>query len=259
MQTQALATTHSLSSEDLIAAQRSIELRASQDGYERYIKHQQSACDSMGDSASSEAMKLIRGAIPLVSEKIAAWVASNTKPGPGKRHAALSTLQRFDPDLLAFITLNSIFAGITRTNTLTSIHTTLGGQVEAEVMAQDIEDLQGRKVAARIRMVTAKQGSARNKRKSFNKIAKEQLPEHQSWDQATKVRIAEPLVSAALQALPELLEIATISVGKDHTNLVLRLTEEGVQMFGRLRESMAWMQPIHRPMVVPPMSTGAQN
>lgn len=236
----------------LITAQREIELRSATDGYNRYIKQQDSTSASMGGHSTSEAVKMIRGSIPLVSAEVTKWIEANTKPGRGKRHAALAVLNRFDPDVLAFLALNSIFAGITKEHTVAAIQTHIGGQIEAEVMALDIQQLQDKKVAARLKAVTAKQGSARNARKAFNKLAHEHLPEHEAWTQDVKVRVAEPLVNAVLLALAEMFELKTLSRGKNDRQTVIRLTDAGVEMFGALRESMAWMQPIHRPMVVPP-------
>lgn len=250
MQAQAL---HDLTdTQALIEAQRTIELRASKDGYDRYIKQQTSNVSSLGGHASAEAVKMIRGCIPLVSAKLREWIETNDYSGRGKRHAALAVLKRFDPDLLSFLSLNCIFAGITSEHSVASVQTAIGGQLEAEVMALDIAEQQGKKVAARLRMVTAKQGSARNAKKAFNKLASEHLPEHEGWAQDQKIRVAEPLVSAVLEALPELFEVHIAFVKKHQSQAIIRLTDEGVQMFGQLRESMAWMQPIHRPMVVPP-------
>jgi DNA-directed RNA polymerase len=252
MQTQALPTT-SDNAQVLIAAQRDIELRSTKDGYDRYIKAQQSNVDNLGGHAGAEAVKMIRGSIPLVSAKIREWLdANNANTGRGKRHAALSTLTRLDPDLLAFITMNTIFGAVTKITKLATVHTLLGKQIEAEIMALDIEEARGAKVAKRIHSATVKQGSARNKRKVFNKLANEQLPEHVAWDQVKALRMAEPLISAALEALSDMLEVITLPIAKNRTETTIRLSDEGVQMFGQLRESMAWMQPIHRPMVVPP-------
>ena len=249
MHTQALTTTDT---QDLIEAQRRIELRASKDGYERYIKQQQSNEDSLGGHSTAEAVKMIRGSIPAVSEKIAEWIEENDYEGRGKRHAALAVLKRFDPDLLAFTALNSVFSGITAQHPVASVQASLGGQVEAEVIALDIEEAQGRKVAKRLKAVVNKNGSARQRKKVFNKLASEHLPEHEAWTQDVKVRIGEPLVSAVLMALPELFELVTLPRGVNNRETAIRLTDAGVEMFGSLRESMAWMQPIHRPMVVPP-------
>lgn len=250
MQPQVLTSANDTTT--LIEAQRTIELRASQDGYNRYIKQQQSAVDNLGGQSSAEAVKMIRGSIPLVAEQIRAWVEANDHGGRGKRHAALAVLKRFDADLLAFLSLNSVFAGITEEHTVTAIQTVIGGQVESELIALEVEANQGRKVAKRIKEVTQRQGSARNRKKVFNKLTSEHLPDHQAWAQDHKLRIAEPLVNAVLLALPDLIEMVTIPVARNNTQTVIRLTEEGIQLFGQLRESMAWMQPIHRPMVVPP-------
>jgi DNA-directed RNA polymerase len=251
MHTQVLPTDHSTA--DLIEAQRTIELRAAKDGYNRYIKAQQSSVDNIGGHASSEAVKIIKGCIPLVAAEIDAWVEAHDKPGKGgKRPAALSTIKRFDTDLLAFIALNGVFSGITKEQTVAAIQTHMGGQVEAEVIALDIEAEQDRKAAARIRKVVNKNGSSRQRQRILARFAAEHLPEREGWTQDVKVRMAEPLLNATLKALPDLFEIITLPKGVNKRETVVRLTNEGVQMFGQLRESMAWMQPIHRPMVVPP-------
>lgn len=244
--------TLSQTEDTLLTAQRDIETRASKDGYDRYIKQQDSTVSNLGGHAAAEAVKLIRGSIPLVAEKISAWVAENDHGGRGRRHFALSTLKRFDPDLLAFLTLNCVFAGITQEHQVVSIQTAIGGQVEAEVMGMDLEEAQGRKVANRIKAKVASNGSYSQRKRIFNKLAKEHLPEHQPWSQEHKVRIAEPLLNAALLGLPDLFELTTLPVGVNNRQTLIRLTDEGVKTMANLRESMAWMAPIHRPMVVPP-------
>ncbi|MFC0685333.1 DNA-directed RNA polymerase, partial [Novosphingobium clariflavum] len=262
MHTQALTTLTTHDTPTLIEAQRRIETRSSKEGYERYIKQQQSTADNLGGQSTAEAVKMIRGSIPLVSEQVSLWIAENDYEGPGKRHAALSVLKRFDPDLLAFIALNAIFSGITAQHPAVTVQTALGGQIEAEVIALDIEEAAGRKATKRMKAVIEKNGSARQRKKIFNKLASEHLPEHEAWTQDVKVRVGEPLVSAVLQAMPDMFELMTLPRGVNKSETVIRLTDEGVAMFGSLRESMAWMQPIHRPMVVPPrpwtdMDTGA--
>lgn len=236
----------------LLEAQRLIETRATKDGYDRYVRHQDSAVTNLGGHAAAEAVKLIRGSIPLVSEKIALWVAANTHGGRGKRHAALAVISRLDADLLAFLSLNCVFAGITQEQQIVSIQSSIGGQVEAEIMGLDLEEAQGRKVALRIKQKVASNGSFSQRKRVFNKLSKEHLPDHVSWTQEYRVRMAEPLLNAVLLALPDLFELITLPVGVNRRQTIIRLTDEGVQTMASLRESMAWMAPIHRPMVVPP-------
>jgi DNA-directed RNA polymerase, mitochondrial len=252
MQATALVSFAQDDTDTLLDAQKLIETRSTKDGYDRYIKAQDSAVSNLGGHAAAEAVKLIRGSIPVVSKKISDWVAENDHGGRGRRHVALATIKRFDPDLLAFLTLNCIFAGITQEQQLVTIQSSIGGQVEAEVMGLDIEEAQGRKVANRVKAKVSQNGSYHQRKRVFNKLAKEHIPQHQSWTQEQKVRIAEPLLNAALLSLPDLFELTTLPVGVNRRQTVIRLTDDGVQTMAQLRESMAWMAPIHRPMVVPP-------
>lgn len=236
----------------LILAQREIETRATKDGYDRYIKQQDSAVASLGGHASSEAVKLIRGSIPLVSSQISDWIAENDHGGRGRRHVSLAILKRLDVDLLAFLALNSVFNGITKEHTIAAIQDIIGAQVEAELTCLDLEEAQGRKVAKRVKQQVAKNSSSRARKRIFSKLSKEHLPDQVSWPQDRKVRVAEPLLNAVLIALPELFELVTIPKGVNNRAVIIRLTDAGVQLMGSLRESMGWMAPIHRPMVVPP-------
>ena len=252
-----MQTTLTPVTQDLTDAQREIELRSSQDGYNRYVKQQNSTETALGGHATSEAVKIIRGSIPLVSARITDWIASHDSRGRGKRPAGLAILRTFDPDLLAFLSINCVFSGITREHSVTAVQTAIGNQIEAEMLAKLVTDTKGAKTAARIRDKVAAHGSARGRHKVFKKLIDDNLPDdHDDNDsrltQEDKVRIAEPLVNAVLQALPDMFELEAKTTGKNCREVVIRLTDAGVQMFADLREGMAWMQPIHRPMVVPP-------
>jgi hypothetical protein len=78
MQTQALPTT-SDNAQVLIAAERDIELRSTKDGYDRYIKAQQSNVDNLGGHAGAEAVKMIRGSTPTTPTLAG---VSATRPSP---------------------------------------------------------------------------------------------------------------------------------------------------------------------------------
>lgn len=248
LQAQASNDTTALTPE-LLDAQREIETRASKDGYDRYIKQQDSAVSNMGGHASAEAVKLIRGSIPVVSAKISGWIAENDHAGRGRRHAALAVLKRFDPDLLAFLTLNGIFSGITQEQQVVTIQTGIGAQIEAEIVSMDLEETQGRKVALRVKAQVAKNGSYHQRKRVLAKLSKEHLPEHVAWTQEYKVRVSEPLVNAALTVLSDMFELVTLPAKRNQRMTIIRLTDEGVQMLGQLRESMAWM-----PISTPPTS-----
>lgn len=245
--------------EDLLDAQYELEQRATTNGYDRFLKHEESAKANEGAYATLAASKIIRGCIPLVSKAISSWLEANSRlcgkgsgRGGGRPHTAYSTLNRFDPDALAYLSLQGVFQGVTFDYTLSKILTSLGQSLEAEVIAKELEDQRGLKTAKRIKEMVSKQGSARNRSKVFKKLTKDQEVSHEPWDQVLKVRMAEPLVNAVLESLSELFVKETVANGLRDKAVFIRLTEEGCKLMSELQESAAWMHPLHKPMVVKP-------
>jgi DNA-directed RNA polymerase len=245
--------------QELLDAQLRLEQKATSEGYYRYLEEQKNTQTNEGAHATAEGRKLIKGALPLVTLQVLKWIEENDNKGKGKTHTGLKTLKRLDPDVLAYIALNSTFNGVTIGYSTTQVQVHIGTTVEQEIMALELEEARGRKVARRIHDRVAKQGSSRMRKKAFKKLADDNI-EWKPWETDFKVRIGEPLLNAVLLALPEIFELATISK-KGRMQTVARLTNEGAELLIDLRETLAWNQPVYRPMVVPPrpwtdMNTG---
>lgn len=238
--------------DNLLDAQIAIEQTALEAGRNRFLERQKKTVKDEGEHATVEAYKFTKGSIPLVSEQISKWLEENDRGGKGKTHSALSTLKRIDNDKSAYMALNAVFKGATNSMTVAGIQALLGTIVEQEVLALDLEEKAGRKVAKRVQAQVSKQGSAKNRRKAFAKLAKDNLGDTEAWSNDKRVRIAEPLVNAVLLALPDFFELATVSQGKGRMETVIRFTEEAVEFLTSTRETIAWSQPIYGPMVVPP-------
>lgn len=238
---------------ELLDAQRDIELRSTAEGYARFTKANSSALKHEGPYATVEATKVISGSISIVSKEITAWLEKAIRAGGrGKSPMALSVLRTFDTDTLAFITLNAVFAGVTKQLSAAAVQAHIGTTVETEVIARDLEAIREGKVADRVGKVLSRQGSSRNRAKVFSKMTKEHLDSHEDWPQDKKVKIGEPLVNALLLSMSEVFELATVTKGRNNRQTIIRLTEEGVALIASLHKSVAWMNPIHRPMVVKP-------
>lgn len=236
----------------LLEAQRDLEQRSQAEGYARFNKQQESTRVNEGPYATVEATKVIRGCIPLVSSEITAW-REERKVRKGKTHKALSILNRFDADTLAFIALNQVFTGVMSHHVLPKVMVHIGTVLEGEVIAQEIEAAQEKKRDfARIKAQVSKQGSKRNRAKVLKKFQKEHVPEHVAWANDFKAKVGEPLVHCLLKALPTIFELATLRSKLKRTETFVRLTPEGTELLSNLREAIAWGQPIHRPMVVIP-------
>lgn len=237
--------------DELMAAQLRLEQKATSEGYYRYLEEEKNTEKNEGAYATSEGRKLIKGSLPLVTKEIQKWIEENDNKGKGKTHSGLKTLKRLDPDVLAFIALNSVFNGVALGYTVAKVQIHTGTVIEQEIMALELEEARGRKIAQRIHNRVSKQGSSRMRKKSFKKLAVENLEDWKAWENDFKIRIGEPLLNAVLIALPEIFELATVSK-KGRMQTIARLTNEGAELLISLREDLAWNQPVYRPMVVPP-------
>ncbi len=240
------------STSDLIAAQKELETRATAEGYERFIKHQKTVADNEGHYATTEGSKLVKGSIAIVADAIRDYINSASNNGKGRTPMAYSILKEFEPEALAFLTLNQIYQGVIAKHSLTNIFYNVGASVETEVIARLLEQQRSQKVAERVRQKVAKQGSSKNKVKAFKKLAKDNLDDLEIWDNPSKVRVAEPLVNAVLSALPEIFVLKFIRSGARHTEQVLELTDKAVELLASFKDASAWLDPVHRPMVVMP-------
>jgi len=233
---------------DLLDAQRAMELKSLDDGYDRFLKEQETTKAHLGASASYEATRVIDGSIPLVTKEIESWLETNDRKGRGRTHVAVAVFKRFDPEALALIALNTVFTGVLSSYTVTKIQRGIGQILQAETYAMDMEEERAERIKLRLKA----QGSMRNKQKVLAKLMKETQPEDvEDWSEDLKVKAGEPLVNAVLLSLPDIFELHTLING--HANVTsIRLTNEAVDLLSSLREAVAWNQPIHKPMVVPP-------
>lgn len=232
----------------LMDAQLGLEQRATAEGYARFEKEQATKTLHEGAFAQAHAAKVIAGCVPLVAAEVERWMVEADNGGKGRTHRALSILRRFASDVLAYIALNQVFEGCVQNQSVARVLGHIGTILEGEVAAQELEADQGRKVANRIREQVNKQGSARNRRKSFKKLTGAAL----DWENDYKAKVAEPLLGAVLRALPSIFELASVTKAGHHTTNLVRLTAEGVELLMDLRERMAWNSAVHRPMVVLP-------
>jgi DNA-directed RNA polymerase, mitochondrial len=235
----------------LAKAQLDMESRATADGYKRFQKHQKQIADNQGDFATTEGKKLVSGSIPLVAEEIQKYIDTASNGGRGKTPFALSVIREFEPEALAYIALNYVYMGTIRGHSLGHIHVNVGQAVETEVIAKTIELERSVKVAERIQSKLAQQGSLKNKLKAFKKLAKENLDNLEIWKDDVKAKVAEPLINAVLIALPDIFELHMNQVGTDRDK-VIQLTRDAVSLLSSLEDASAWLDPLHRPMVVMP-------
>jgi DNA-directed RNA polymerase len=237
---------------DILDAQRELEARATSEGYDRFIQHQKQVSDNEGDFATVEGRKFISGAIPLVAKEIENYLQNANKgQGKGRTPVAYGILKDFHPEALAFIALSNAYHAFTRKSSLADAMVQIGNILETEVVAKLLEQERGLKVALRIQKQLQRQGSSKSKIKALKKLSKDNLESVSYWGNDKKVKVAEPLINAVLTALPDIFVVKTVGGAGDMVTIIT-MTDEAVAYLGSLKDASAWLNPIHRPMVVLP-------
>ncbi|MBB3910113.1 DNA-directed RNA polymerase [Sphingomonas desiccabilis] len=231
----------------LVAAQRLMEANDLQEGANLFKAAQDKKAEKEGFDKRDEVAKLIRGALPLVSQGIAAWV-EETKNKKGRPPAALAPLSTVDPDVVALGALSKTFATVAKGKALSATCCAIGRTVQVEVEARMIE-AEDAKAAKRFLAMVETAGE-RKAAKRHEELA-EQLGIGLEWSQRTQVLVGSTVLNVILTVLGEIFERGTVT---DHrgTVPVVKFTERGIQQLSHMTEAAAWMQPILRPMIVQP-------
>lgn len=234
-----MTSTHDL---QIALEQRSVTL-----GYERYTRQQERLKEDQGYSATSVVLKVIKGAIPLVSQEIERYLKSVSRGGKGKSPVALGYLKELDVHLLAHLSLSCVFNSVARERTVSQCSMEIGRFVENELWAMA---LRGHDKALFERLVDRAMkahGNVAYRRKAVRATASTAGFKYETLPNDTRVKIGEPLLNAVLVSLSDVFEI--VQFGDDNR---VAITEQGRVYLQELTELEAWMRPAFQPMVIPP-------
>ena len=238
-----------------INAQISFEETASTEGFNKFIQHQERLAANEGDHATVEGRKLIAGALPLVAEEIAKYLAAADTGKRGKRPLSITILNNFDPEKLAYAALSAAYEGVVRERDLPNICINIGKVIESEMWAKIVEDDQGAKKVTSLKQQASQQGSAKNRMKAFKKLAKDNIEDLDYWSTDKLIKVGEPLLNAVLTAIPDIFEmqlIYDVDSRRYKSERKVILTDEGLKMLSAMKDASAWLRPAHKPMVVMP-------
>lgn len=242
----------------LMEAQATLEIQGRTEGYERFTTTQLRADKSFGFGQRYESVKIMRGCVPLVSAEVRRYLDTASNGGRGRTPKALAILTRFDPDQLAYAALNGVFNGVAKLHPTQKVGLFIGHMLEAELLAAHMRDKLGAKRFDSVAHEVKKQGTARGRRKALGALAKRNDATMAEWTNDLRVKVAEPLINAVLLALPSMFEQVSHGPKGKMANYVV-LTDEGAKQLADLREAAAWMQPLHKPMVVKPRDWNAYD
>ena len=202
----------------LAAAQRELEIVNLQEGVDRYYARQERKAQTEGFERRTEVAKVIRGAVPLVTVGLTAWIAEASEKKRGRPHAALAALKEIDPDVVALASLSKTFHTVAKGLALSATAKAIGSIVQVELEAQMIQ-VKDAKAAKKFLALVEGEGSERATLKRHEALA-EKLGVGLEWTQRTQVQVGAVILNVILTALPDIFERGMVKDARGTTPVV---------------------------------------
>ena len=195
---------------------------------------------------------LIKKMIIPFSEAITSFI-NQAKKKPGVRHFAIKYMEKFDPDLLAFVTLKIVLDSISYPQTLQSVATSVGTALENEDMMNRLQDHDKDKHNLVKVHLERKYQNNRQRRRMVSRIISRRHGVSPDWPMSDKLHLGIKLIELLIQTAG-MVAIET-SYGKGSgpdTPKGLVATPIALDWIDKLNERMEFLSPSLYPTVIPP-------
>ena len=251
----------------IIEAQHAAEALHAAEGFLRYSNDQDRKAELGGFDKRDEVQKIIRGAMPILSAALLAWINEASKPKRGRPSSALGPLQALtvgkeetpDTDKVALIALSRTFNAMPKRQPLSATAIGIGRTLQAEIEARAIIETDP-KIAAKYAKLIESGASEKRAAKRHEAIL-EQLQLGLQWTQRTQLLVGGVILNVLLESLEGVFERGVLKDAKGELPII-KLTAEAQETLTGMADAVAWASPRLKPMLVPPrkwerMDTGA--
>jgi DNA-directed RNA polymerase len=246
-----------MSHQDLQLHQRIMEQQTIERGIERYRQRTTAKVKREGFDKHDGVQQLVRGAIPILSEALQAWLDEASK-AKGRKHTAYTALSLLDMDTVAAIAVVSLFQGI-EDGRVVRLASKIGQRIEIELEGAAVAE-RSFKEAERFLKLAEGNVPASILQARFREMV-ERNEAGLYWSEATQVLVGQTVLNVALVALEGLFVQKTRQVGKVK-QAVVELTDEACEALVQMEDAAALAHLPLRPMVTKPrawqhMTSGA--
>lgn len=243
--------------EDLAIEQLRLEVESYALGEKRFLEAMEHK-EKIGEGADTNvARPLISVMIPDIVQAIEAEYERSANQGAGRRASALKYMKQVDTHRMAYISARCLIQNcINQHFILQDVTSLIGRDVETEARFGRIRDQEQELFKRNIQQNIAKR-SAKHFKQAYLQAVESALKEEgkadewDSWGNAVHVAIGMKLVECMISV--GLCTIEQINPGNPKTHrFVLKLSDQVALWLSERKATLAGIQPIHAPMVVPP-------
>ena len=224
------------------------ELDMLEAGRERYKKIQEGMTEQ--GLLTTPQMKLLTGALPLVSKRLKEDIEDADKGGKGKTAQWVLPLSILDADVVAFVGLNRAFYAVAKSSDVRKVAKSIGQYINMEIWAMELEKADP-KLYGRILSKAQKHSSYDYRKKATTAIAGKSGFTFDRWEDEFCIRVGSAVLNAVLSS-SGIFEVWDKPEGRNNIKKMVGLTPEALEIIQDMEESSRWMTPYFKPMSVPP-------
>ena len=204
-------------------------------GVERYKDAQNHRAIREGFERRDDVTKLIRGAIPILSAAISAWM-THADAGKGRKPAGLKALKVLNPDVVALLALSRTFNALGKGGSITAITIAIGRGIEVEIEAIAIDETDP-KAAQRFRDLVDGESRPGIISKRHAALA-EKLEISLNWDDRRRMLTGDIVLGLILTSLSEVF-IRGMGTTKTFPMPIIQLTDAASEALAEMTEAAA--------------------
>lgn len=248
--------------DNLLLDQRIMEQQTIERGIEKYEQRTRAKVLREGFDKQDEVQKIVRGAIPILSEALAKWVAEAGQ-AKGRKPTSYTALSLLDLDAVAALGIMTVFKhlGDPKGARVAGITMGIGKMIEIELEGAAVAE-RDFKAAQRFLKLAEGKPSAKMLEERFKAMVEEN-DSGLHWSNNTKVLVGQTVLSVVLVALKDLFFQHTVRQG-GKTTAIVELTDEACEAIAAMEERASLEHLPLRPMVTKPrawqhMTSGAYS
>lgn len=169
----------------------------------------------------------------------------------GRRSTAIKYLAGVDHDLIAHLTLRSLFDTISQRMRMANIANRISTLIEDELYFNAFKEKAGKTFDRTVKKVAEKSQNPNYRKRVLSKHARTNEVQWEEWSDEIKIKVGTKLVEIVIEATG-LFRLARQSEGKNNTNIYVTATEEVMQWLQTENARLEHMSPVYLPTIMPP-------
>jgi DNA-directed RNA polymerase len=245
--------THGILPTDHPAWDRQLELEGEMRsaGIARFEAALEANRDGGRESANVSSRRLIAHSHAKLVEGIEAFFEESKSGKAGVKHTAIKYLAGADVEVLAHLTLRSLFDNASLQMTATRVSSRLATMIEDELFFNEFRDHDEDAYTYAKKKITDKSQNPNYRRRVMSKHAREKGTEWVEWTPDVRVKVGLKLVEIAVETTG-LFELQRQTDSGKMTNIYVVASQSTLDWLSTENARLAPLAPVYMPTIVPP-------